>query len=80
MTIEILQENILKLPIEERISFAKLILESLETKTKTKTPKISLETKLMLDKRLAAIEQEQGKFTSWEEVKQKARVKINNGV
>jgi len=73
MSIETLQQDVLKLPIDERISFTKLILESIEVGDDTS---LDPAIKSMLNKRLAKIEKGQAKFYSWEEVKKRARTKI----
>ena len=72
MSIETLQQNVLKLPIDERISFAKLILESIEV---GEDDSLDPAIKSLLNKRLAKIEEGQAKFYSWEEVKKGTRAK-----
>ncbi len=73
MSIQTLQQDVLKLPVDERISFAKLILESIEV---VEDSVLDPSIKSMLNKRLAIIEKGQAKFYSWEEVKKRARNKI----
>lgn len=75
MSIETLQQDVLKLPIEERISFAKLILESIDFE---KDNSLDISIKEILDKRLAKIEKKQGKRYSWEEVKHRTKTKFNS--